>query len=102
METALGLRFAFDLGTNSIGWAVYQLGERTNSLGQKETDVPVRLVDLGANLFSDGRAPKTGRILGGVETSSSRRQTPAGSIPATAKTCVESATAASASTYRRE
>jgi len=63
METALELRFAFDLGTNSIGWAVYQLGERTNSLGQKETDVPVQLVDLGANLFSDGRAPNTGESL---------------------------------------
>ena len=63
METTVKLRFAFDLGTNSLGWAVYQLGDRTNSLGKKESDVPVNLIDLGANLFSDGRAPKTGESL---------------------------------------
>jgi CRISPR-associated endonuclease Csn1 len=48
------LRFAFDLGTNSIGWAVYRLdgGER-----------PRELIDCGVRLFSDGRNPKDGQSL---------------------------------------
>jgi CRISPR-associated endonuclease Csn1 len=57
----LPVRFAFDLGTNSIGWAVYRLdgfpGER----------VPTRTVNelraCGVRLFDDGRNPKDGRSL---------------------------------------
>ncbi len=47
-------RFAFDMGTNSIGWAVYRLDERGR---------PCELVDCGVRLFSDGRNPKDGTSL---------------------------------------
>ncbi len=47
-------RFAFDLGTNSIGWAVYRL-DRNNR--------PTELVDCGVRIFSDGRNPKDGQSL---------------------------------------
>ncbi|CAN5378583.1 hypothetical protein BH10PSE2_BH10PSE2_17650 [soil metagenome] len=47
-------RFAFDLGTNSIGWAVYGLDEQGR---------PCELVDCGVRLFSDGRNPKDGQSL---------------------------------------
>jgi CRISPR-associated endonuclease Csn1 len=47
-------RFAFDLGTNSIGWAVYRLDDK---------DRPCELVDCGVRLFSDGRNPKDGQSL---------------------------------------
>ena len=44
----MGRRFAFDLGTSSLGWAIF------------ETDgdplVPVRLLDMGVRLFDDGYA----------------------------------------------
>ena len=46
MEYRLGL----DLGTNSIGWAVYSLDN------EKE---PQNLIDLGVRIFPDGRDPKT-------------------------------------------
>jgi CRISPR-associated endonuclease Csn1 len=45
------IRFAFDLGTSSLGWAVYALGDQ----GQ-----PNELIDCGARIFSDGRDPQTG------------------------------------------
>lgn len=47
-------RFAFDLGTNSIGWAVYRLDDK---------DRPCDLLDCGVRLFSDGRNPKDGQSL---------------------------------------
>lgn len=47
-------RFAFDLGTNSIGWAIFRLDEQ---------DRPCELVDCGVRLFSDGRNPKDGQSL---------------------------------------
>lgn len=47
-------RFAFDLGTNSIGWAVYRLDKDSR---------PCELVDCGVRLFSDGRNPKDGQSL---------------------------------------
>ena len=43
-------RLGLDLGTNSIGWAVYSLD------GGNE---PCDLVDMGVRIFSDGRDPKT-------------------------------------------
>lgn len=43
-------RLGLDLGTNSIGWAVYSLDT---------SDDPSELVDLGVRIFSDGRDPKT-------------------------------------------
>lgn len=53
----LGHRFAFDVGTNSIGWAVYET-ER-----QDETWILRRLVNAGVRIFSDGRNPKDGASL---------------------------------------
>jgi CRISPR-associated endonuclease Csn1 len=49
------LRYAFDIGTNSIGWAVYRL--------DGPSPHPVELIDCGARLFSDGRNPKDGQSL---------------------------------------
>ncbi len=46
--------FAFDIGTNSIGWCV---------LGLDETNNPDRLIDAGVRIFSDGREPKSGTSL---------------------------------------
>ena len=43
-------RLGLDLGTNSIGWAVYSLDT---------SEEPLELVDLGVRIFSDGRDPKT-------------------------------------------
>jgi CRISPR-associated endonuclease Csn1 len=47
-------RFAFDLGTNSIGWSVFQLNKANH---------PIDLVDAGVRIFSDGRDPKSGASL---------------------------------------
>lgn len=47
-------RFAFDLGTNSIGWAVYLLNQANQ---------PIDLIDAGVRIFSDGRDPKSGASL---------------------------------------
>lgn len=52
------LRFAFDLGTNSIGWAVYELVRTVSG-----TLTVSKLVDCGVRLFEDGRNPKDGRSL---------------------------------------
>lgn len=49
----MGLRYAFDIGTNSIGWAVYRLAEGK----------PQSLIDCGVRIFSDGRNPKDGQSL---------------------------------------
>jgi len=57
-ETGFPLRYAFDLGTNSIGWAVYRL---TRSGG--DTLTVSELLDCGVRLFEDGRNPKDGRSL---------------------------------------
>ncbi len=48
------LRYAFDLGTNSIGWALYAL----DGVGR-----PAELAACGVRLFSDGRNPKDGNSL---------------------------------------
>lgn len=57
-------RFAFDIGTNSIGWAVLR--------GQREADDTAReggatrlydVVATGARIFSDGRNPQDGSSL---------------------------------------
>ncbi|WP_375451818.1 type II CRISPR RNA-guided endonuclease Cas9 [uncultured Devosia sp.] len=45
--------FAFDIGTNSIGWSVLDL----------EGDSPSRIIDGGVRIFSDGREPKSGTSL---------------------------------------
>ncbi|MBB4954117.1 CRISPR-associated endonuclease Csn1 [Agrobacterium vitis] len=46
--------FSFDIGTNSIGWCV---------LGLDERNVPNRIIDMGARIFSDGRDPKSKESL---------------------------------------
>lgn len=46
----MAIRFAFDLGTNSLGWTVLQVGG---------DGLPCGLIDLGVRLFSNGREPKT-------------------------------------------
>ena len=51
-------RFAFDLGTTSIGWAVYELDPITwNELKRGR---PVALCKLGVRIFDDGRDPQSG------------------------------------------
>lgn len=42
--------FSFDIGTNSIGWSVLVLNER---------DEAMRIIDLGARIYSDGRDPQS-------------------------------------------
>lgn len=44
-------RFAFDLGTTSVGWAVFELDEGTGK--------PIALERLGVRIFEDGRDPKS-------------------------------------------
>ena len=48
------LTFAFDLGTNSIGWAVLRLDH---------SDEPASIVDAGTRIYADGREPKSGTSL---------------------------------------
>ncbi len=45
-------RLGIDLGTNSLGWAAFEL-DRADNAG-----VPVALVGAGVRIFSDGRNPK--------------------------------------------
>lgn len=53
----MGLRFAFDVGTNSIGWAVYETERRGGSWAL------CGLLNAGVRIFSDGRNPKDGTSL---------------------------------------
>lgn len=53
-------RWAFDLGTTSIGWAVFRIkptDENNNSFR------PTALLKAGVRIFSDGRNPKDGSSL---------------------------------------
>lgn len=50
----MAYRLGLDLGTNSIGWCVLNLGPQ----GQ-----PDRLIRLGARIFPDGRDPQSGTSL---------------------------------------
>ena len=43
------MRLGLDIGTNSIGWWLYEIQE----------DVPTRVIDGGVRIFSDGRDPKS-------------------------------------------
>lgn len=52
------IRFAFDLGTTSIGWAVYDLDVALWDTQRKGK--PVGLRNLGVRLFDDGRDPQSG------------------------------------------
>ncbi|WP_295723138.1 type II CRISPR RNA-guided endonuclease Cas9 [uncultured Bartonella sp.] len=48
------VRFSFDIGTNSIGWAVFQLNDKQEA---------VSILNAGARIFSDGRDPQSGDPL---------------------------------------
>lgn len=50
MATRLGL----DIGTNSIGWCLFDLDEHRD---------PIGIRDIGVRIFSDGRDPKSGASL---------------------------------------
>jgi len=54
-------RFEFDLGTNSVGWAVYRLDGAPGAKSPPRTIV--ELLGCGVRLFDDGRNPKDGRSL---------------------------------------
>lgn len=54
----MGIRFAFDLGTNSIGWAVWRTGP-----GVFGEDTAASLDGSGVLIFKDGRNPKDGQSL---------------------------------------
>ena len=63
----MATRLALDLGTNSIGWALYQLGD-----GAKRNE-PIALQDAGVRIFPDGReAARVGKV--GVTLASVRRK----------------------------
>ncbi len=53
-------RFAFDIGTNSIGWAVFEGASDASGRGSPE---PHQLSALGVRVFADGRNPKDGQSL---------------------------------------
>src|SRR6056297_2843511 len=57
-------RFAFDLGTNSLGWAVYRLDDRSH---------PASLEKLGVRIFPNGRDPQS------KESNAAGRRGPRGS-----------------------
>ncbi|MDO4507003.1 MAG: type II CRISPR RNA-guided endonuclease Cas9 [Spirochaetales bacterium] len=50
MAKKIDYRLGLDLGTNSIGWAIYDIDSENK---------PISLVDMGVRIFSDGRNPKT-------------------------------------------
>ncbi len=53
-----GIRFSFDIGTNSIGWAVWRTGD-----GIFGSDTAIELARTGVLIFKDGRNPKDGQSL---------------------------------------
>jgi CRISPR-associated endonuclease Csn1 len=55
-------RFAFDLGTNSIGWAVLA-GQRTEEGKTGSATTIIGTTAVGVRVFSDGRNPKYGSSL---------------------------------------
>jgi CRISPR-associated endonuclease Csn1 len=56
------LRFAFDIGTNSIGWAVLK-GTRGSEAKEGTATALTGLIDAGCRIYSDGRNPKDGSSL---------------------------------------
>jgi CRISPR/Cas system Type II protein with McrA/HNH and RuvC-like nuclease domain len=59
------LRFAFDMGTNSIGWAVLKGSRNAKGEGERQggsTRITATEA-VGARIFSDGRNPKDGSSL---------------------------------------
>lgn len=54
----MGQRFSFDIGTNSIGFAIWRTG-----LGDFGPDTPLELKLSGVRIFKDGRNPKDKQSL---------------------------------------
>ncbi|WP_303700825.1 type II CRISPR RNA-guided endonuclease Cas9 [Flexistipes sinusarabici] len=50
----MNYRLSLDLGTNSIGWAIYKLNEK---------DKPISIINAGVRVFTDSRDPQTGTSL---------------------------------------
>ncbi|MBR9651937.1 type II CRISPR RNA-guided endonuclease Cas9 [Thalassovita aquimarina] len=67
-------RFAFDLGTTSVGWAVFELDKRTGKpIGLAHTSQrgeALTITPIGAHIFDDGRDPQT------KESNAAGRQAP--------------------------
>lgn len=61
-------RFAFDLGSGSLGWAVYSLDKYSRN--------PIDLIDLGVRIFATGRDPqsKESNALGRRQPRQQRKQ----------------------------
>ena len=57
----MGTRFAFDLGTNSLGFAIWRTGPDPS--GTFGADAPLDLLWSGVRLFKDGRNPKDQQSL---------------------------------------
>ena len=57
----MGRRYAFDIGTNSIGMAVWRTGP--DPAGAFGDQGPLELLWAGVRLFKDGRNPKDGESL---------------------------------------
>ena len=57
----MGIRFAFDLGTNSLGFAIWRTGPDPS--GVFGDDAPLELLWSGVRLFKDGRNPKDQQSL---------------------------------------
>jgi CRISPR-associated endonuclease Csn1 len=60
-ELMMGIRFSFDIGTNSIGGAVWKTGP--DPAGRFGADAPRELLWAGVRIFKDGRNPKDGESL---------------------------------------
>lgn len=59
------IRFAFDVGTNSIGWAVLEGLRADGTASSRQGDITKinSIAAVGARIFSDGRNPKDGSSL---------------------------------------
>ncbi len=57
----MGMRFSFDLGTNSLGFAVWRTGP--GAVHEYGADGPLELMWSGVRLFKDGRNPKDQQSL---------------------------------------
>lgn len=60
----LRYRLALDLGTTSLGWAVFRLDNAENNPDLPDYKLrPTALIKAGVRIFSDGRNPKDGSSL---------------------------------------
>jgi len=53
-------RLALDMGTNSIGWAIFRLHKEAD----EKCDRPRELIRIGSRIFPEGRDPKSQESLG--------------------------------------